>query len=196
MRQLSWRVRVGLFLWVFLNAIPGLAFIEQVMSYSEQYSTSLGLFAASGSFLETEEEAEASMKGVGVFLDTQWRRSPWTLRVDTMSTSRSSGDQGLGVRNEYRELRAWGLGSIELTETFSIYGGLGAGVIFPETKMTVLGQGKTLVSRPGALGGYLLGMRFRAFDAVFFDLYTQSVYVPVYPNGQLTSLAGAVVFQF
>ncbi len=172
------------------------AFVEQVLSYQEKYKTSLGLFSASGKFQETAEESEMEMTGVGLFGEISLRRAPWTLRVDTYSTQRKTGNEGLSVKNIYREFRVWGLGFVEMGDVFSLFGGLGAGVLYPETKMSVLGQSKLLPGQSNALGAYLLGMRWRIPVGVFFDLWSQTSYAPVYPNGNLTSFAMALGFQF
>lgn len=171
-------------------------FVEQNMSFSEKYQTAVGLFSAAGTFEETSEEPKMSSNGVGFFGDIYLRRSPWALRLDTYSTERATGNEGLGVTSRYSEIRVWGLGFIELSDGYSVYGGLGTGLLFPESTMTVLGSSKTLMGKSNALGGYLIGMRLRGVLNTFVDIWSQTVYVPVYPNGTLGSVAFALGYQF
>lgn len=184
------------FLIISLVSVDSSAFVEQVMSYGDKYQTAVGLFSAGGSFQETAEEPEMDMGGAGIFGEVHLRRSPWALRIDLFSTERKTGNEGLGVSNQYREVRAWGLGFAELSETFSFYGGLGAGILFPKTMMTVLGDSASITGKSNALGGYVLGLRWRSPVGLFLDLWSQSVYVPVYPNGTLTTAALALGYQF
>lgn len=183
-------------LLILLVSQASFAFVEQVMSYQEKYQTSLGLYSASGKFQESAEENEVDMKGMGIFGEISLRRVPWTLRVDTYSTQRETGNEGLSVKGSFREFRVWGLGFAEMGDVFSLYGGLGAGILFPETKMAVLGQSKLISGQSSALGAYLLGMRWRLPIGVFFDLWSQTSYAPVYPAGNLTSFVMALGYQF
>lgn len=171
-------------------------FVEQMLTFDEKYETALGLFTASGRLSETADEEEQTAKGLGVFGEISWRRTPWALRFDTYSTERKTGNEGLSVANTYREFRTWGLGFTELGDVFSMYGGLGAGVLFPETKMSVLGSSRRLNGQTVALGSYILGLRWKFPANVFFDLWSQTIYAPVYPNGNLTSFAMALGFAF
>jgi hypothetical protein len=179
-------------------ALPSLTFgfVEQVMSYQEKYQTALGLYSSSGSFKETLEEKEMALSGAGFFGEIGLRRSPWVLRVDTFSVNRQTGNDGLGVKNAYREFRAWGLGYAALGEVFSLFGGMGLGILHPETKMTVLGNSKKIAGQANTLAGFVLGMRWCLPMGVFFDLTTTTVYAPIYPGGDLSSYSMALGYQF
>ncbi|MEY4616145.1 MAG: hypothetical protein RJB66_1105 [Pseudomonadota bacterium] len=181
---------------IILSSLNSFAFVEQNMSFSEKYQTSIGIFSAAGTFEETSEEPSMSSNGVGLFGDIYLRRSPWALRFDTYSTERATGNEGLNVTNRYTEFKVWGLGFVDLTENYVVYGGVGTGWLLPESTMGVLGSSKTMVGKNNALGGYLIGMRLKGVLNLFVDIWSQTVYVPVYPNGMLGSVAVALGYQF
>jgi hypothetical protein len=175
---------------------PSWSFIEQEMSFQEKYQTVLGLFSASGRFQETYEESEMDTSGMGFFGEIQVRRTPWSLRLDTWSFNRDTGGEGLSVNNTYREFRAWGLGSWDLNETVFLYGGLGTGLLFPETSIEVLGDARSLKGKSNTLGGYMLGLRLVTAMGLVFDLWSQTVYAPIYPNSNVSTFALALGYQF
>lgn len=172
------------------------AFVEQVMTYQEKYKTSVGLFSTGGKFNESFDEDEMTLKGGGFFGEINLRRSPWSIRVDTYSTQRETGNQGLGVKNTYRELRAWGLGFYDVSEGYSLYAGLGSGLLFPETTMTVLGSSKSILGSTNVLGGVMVGMRWMMPIGIFADVWGQTIYAAIYPSGSISVFALALGYQF
>lgn len=205
MKRVSEKNRVNVVVMALMTAIflssllmpsAGFAFVEQVMSYKEKYMTALGLSLAQGEFEETHEESSLGMSGFSLFGEVHLRRSPWALRFDMFSTDRSTGSSGLSVENQFREVRGWGLGFFEVGDVFSLYGGLGTGMAFSTTTMRVQGSSQDIDSQAQVLGGYLLGMRWLLPTGIFIDLYKQTTFVSIYPNGHLSAMALSLGYKF
>ena len=171
-------------------------FVEQVLSFHDKFQTSIGIFRSNSRFSETTDEKESDEQGLGFFGELNLRRSPWALRLDTFSTQRETGNKSFGVTNTYREYRIWGLGYYEFGDVFSMFGGIGAGLIFPTTKLSVSGSSETISGRSNTTGSYLLGLRVQTPVSLFFDIMYQTTYAPVYPNGSLNSLTMAIGYHF
>ncbi len=185
-----------LILMLFILPVSSFGFVEQVLSFQDKFQTSVGIFRANSRFAETTDEKESDEQGLGFFGELNLRRTPWALRLDTFSIQRETGNKNFGVTNNYREFRIWGLGFYEFGDVFSLYGGLGAGLIYPTTKLSVSGSSETLSGRSNTTGSCLLGMRVRTPVSVFFDILYQTTFAPVYPTGSLNSLTMALGYQF
>jgi hypothetical protein len=190
------KIRVLLILGICQVSVLSHAFIEQVMSFEEKYETSVGIFSGGGTFSETHDEAELEFGGTGLFGELRLRRAPWLARLDTYSFKRETQNGALSVKNDFREFKVWGIGSTEINDAFSFYGGLGAGLLMPATTISSLGNSKKILSKTNTVGGLILGLRWSLPVNVFFDLWGHTVYAPVYPTGNVTSVVMAMGYRF